>query len=223
MIHLSPSVLGADFGNLKANIEMTKKAGADYLHLDIMDGMFVPSISFGMPLVGSLRRQISDMQFDVHMMVEAPERYIKEIAECGADWITIHAEATPHLDRAVQMIHECGKKAGIAINPSTPLSVLDCRLGQVDMILIMSVNPGFGGQKLIPYTLDKIRQLHQILLEKGLREKVDIQIDGGVTVENLPQVLEAGANVIVAGSAVFKGDIEANTKAFLDIIKEQKK
>lgn len=219
MIHISPSILSADVSNLKENIISTKKAGADYLHLDVMDGMFVPSISFGMPVIKGLRG-VSDQIFDVHMMVQAPERYIKEMAECGADWITVHVEATPHVDRAIQMIHECGKKAGISLNPSTSLSALEWILPEVDMVLIMGVNPGFGGQKLIPYTVEKIRVLHQILLERGLRDKIDIQIDGGVTISNVRDILEAGANVIVAGSAIFKDDVEANARAFVQIAKE---
>jgi ribulose-phosphate 3-epimerase len=188
-----------------------------YIHLDVMDGAFVPSISFGMPVIGSLRG-CTDRIFDVHMMVEEPGRYINDMKEAGADLICVHAEACNHLDRTINQIKEAGLKAGVALNPATPLSVLDFILPEVDMVLIMTVNPGFGGQKFIPYTLDKVRALRRICRERDL--ETDIQVDGGVTCDNVRELIEAGANVFVAGSAVFKGNAAANTKAFLKIFEE---
>lgn len=182
-----------------------------------MDGTFVPSISFGMPVIERLR-PVTDRVFDVHMMVEEPGRYVEDMKKAGADLICVHQEACRHLDRTVNQIKELGLKAAVALNPATPVSTLSCILDQLDMALIMSVNPGFGGQKFIPYTLEKIRQLRRMSDERGLN--LDIQVDGGVGLGNVRQVIEAGANVIVAGSAVFKGDAAANTKAFLEIFKE---
>ena len=177
----------------------------------------MPSISFGMPVIERLR-PVTDRVFDVHMMVEEPGRYVEDMKKAGADLICVHQEACRHLERTVNQIKELGLKAAVALNPATPVSTLSCILDQLDMALIMSVNPGFGGQKFIPYTLEKIRQLRRMSDERGLN--LDIQVDGGVGLGNVRQVIEAGANVIVAGSAVFKGDAAANTKAFLEIFKE---
>lgn len=210
---LSPSLLAADFSRLAEDIRNVEEAGAQYLHLDVMDGAFVPSISFGMPVIQSLRKN-SNMTFDVHLMIENPDRYLDEFAAIGADILTVHAEACTHLDRTIQKIHQLGKKAGVALNPATPLSVIEWVLPEVDMVLLMSVNPGFGGQKYIPYVTDKIRALHAMVDERGL--ETDIEVDGGVSLANVSSVLEAGANVMVAGSAVFRGDAAENVKAFLE-------
>ena len=210
---LSPSLLAADFSRLAEDIRNVEEAGAQYLHLDVMDGAFVPSISFGMPVIQSLRK-ISNMTFDVHLMIENPDRYLDEFAAIGADILTVHAEACTHLDRTIQKIHQLGQKAGVALNPATPLSVIEWVLPEVDMVLLMSVNPGFGGQKYIPYVTDKIRALRAMMDGRGL--ETDIEVDGGVSLANVSSVLEAGANVMVAGSAVFRGDAAENVKAFLE-------
>lgn len=214
---LAPSLLAADFGRLGDQVRAVDEAGAAYLHLDVMDGAFVPSISFGMPVIAGLR-ELTDKVFDVHMMVEEPGRYVEDMRKCGADLITVHAEACTHLDRVINQIREGGMRAGVALNPATPVSALDCVLDQVDMVLIMSVNPGFGGQKLIPYTLKKVEAVRRMMEGRGLHG--DIQVDGGISPANVRQVLEAGANVIVAGSAVFGQDPAARTREFLEIFKE---
>lgn len=220
MFLLAPSILGADFKHLEQQVREAADAGAQYIHLDVMDGDFVPSISFGMPVISSLR-SCTDKVFDVHMMVREPGRYIGDMKEAGADIITVHAEACTHLDRTVNQIKEAGLKAGVVLNPATPVHVLDCILDQVDMVLIMSVNPGFGGQKFIPYTLEKIRSLRRMCDERGLA--MDIEVDGGVTCDNVRELMAAGANVFVAGSAIFKGNVAANTKAFLKIFEEEER
>lgn len=217
MIILSPSILGADFKRLGEQVQEVAAAGAQYIHLDVMDGAFVPSISFGMPVIESLR-SCTDHVFDVHMMVEEPGRYVADMKKAGADLICVHQEACVHLDRTINQIKEAGMKAAVALNPATPVETLNVILPEVDMVLLMSVNPGFGGQKFIPYTLEKIRALRQMVNERGLSTR--IEVDGGVTTANVRQVIEAGADVIVAGSAVFKGNAAENTKAFLEIFKD---
>ncbi len=212
---LSPSILAADFANLGRDIRIADEAGAQYIHFDVMDGAFVNNISFGIPVLKSVRK-ITDCVLDVHLMIEHPERYVHEFAEAGADIITVHAEATDHLDAVIEMIKKEKVMAGVALNPSTPLSEIEYILPKVDMVLIMSVNPGFGGQAFIPYCLDKISDLSRLLDKKGL--KTDIEVDGGVTLQNVSEIVEAGANIIVAGSAVFNGDIAKNVSDFLDLI-----
>ena len=217
---IAPSLLAADFSRLGEDVKKVADAGAEYIHLDVMDGAFVPSISFGMPVIEKLRG-CTDKVFDVHMMVEEPGRYVPDIKKAGADIICVHQEACKHLDRTINQIKEAGCKAAVALNPATPVETLSCILDQADMFLIMSVNPGFGGQKFIPYTVEKIKKLRQMLDEAGL--KTDIQVDGGVSAANVRTLIEAGANVFVAGSAVFKNDAAANTKEFLEIFKEYEK
>lgn len=214
---LSPSLLAANFGSLETELQNITNGGARYLHIDVMDGKFVPSISFGMPVIKSIR-EITELIFDVHLMVDNPERYINEFADCGADIITIHAESTSHLNRAVMAVKELGLKVGVALNPATPLSVLEYVLDDVDMVLIMTVNPGFGGQKYISEMTDKIRELRSMVKKRNL--DLDIEVDGGIKLDNVKKVLAAGANVIVAGSAVFGRATEDNTKAFMKILND---
>ena len=207
---LAPSILSADFNRLGEQIQRVEKAECRWLQIDIMDGMFVPSISFGMPVVKSIRKE-SSLYFDVHMMVKDPERYVEEFQSCGADMITVHAEACRDLAETVKKIHETGADAGVAVNPDTPLSAVTDVMDQVEMILIMSVYPGFGGQKYIPESTERIRTLRRMLDEKGL-EHVHIQVDGGINRATIDEVLAAGANIIVAGSAVFGSNIEQNVR-----------
>ncbi|SFO19166.1 ribulose-phosphate 3-epimerase [Pseudobutyrivibrio sp. JW11] len=210
---LAPSILSADFGILKQQLEVIDEAGAQYVHFDVMDGVFVPSISFGLPVLKTIRKY-TDRMMDVHLMIVDPERYVKDFAEAGADIITVHAEACKHLDATIELIKASGAMAGVAINPATPLSAISHVLEKVDMVLIMTVNPGFGGQSLIPYTLDKVRELSQLLNQKGL--KIDIEVDGGINKDTIEDALDAGANIIVAGSAVFNGDISANVETLME-------
>lgn len=206
---LSPSILAADFSVLGKQIREAESAGAQYLHIDVMDGSFVPSISFGMPVVSSIRG-LTDMVFDVHLMIEKPERYVEEFARIGADIITFHLEATDRPDEVIANIHSLGKKAGLSIKPATPVEAVLPFIEGIDMLLVMTVEPGFGGQSYIPASTGRIRRARELFGQHGLQ--TDIQVDGGITVDNVHVALEAGANVIVAGSAVFRGDIGANVK-----------
>lgn len=218
MIKLAPSILAADFSKLGEEIELIDKAGADYIHIDVMDGSYVPSISLGMPVIESIR-PLTSKPFDVHLMIKEPDRYVEEFAKIGSDIITVHAEACLHLDSTIQKIKKLGKKAGVVLNPATSLTVLDYVLEEVDMVLLMSVNPGFGGQAYIPYVTKKIAMLREISDRRGL--KLDIEVDGGVSLSNINEILNAGANVIVAGSSVYKGNPIENIKAFKEIFDRQ--
>ncbi len=209
---LSPSILSSDFGRLGEDVRTVDEAGAEYIHIDVMDGMFVPSITIGIPVVKSLRNY-TDKVLDVHLMIEDPDRYIVEFAKAGADIITVHEEACTHLDRTVELIKSQSVMASVALNPATSIHTLDYILPKLDMVLIMSVNPGFGGQKFIPYSLDKIRDIKSVIDRRGLN--VDIEVDGGVNLDNVTDVINAGANIIVAGSAVFNGDAASNVRAFM--------
>ena len=215
MNQLAPSILSADFAALGADIKKAEAAGARYLHIDVMDGHFVPSLSLGFPVIKAIRK-LTDMVFDVHLMIDNPDTYIAEFAAAGADIITVHAEVCPHLNRTIASIKEKGVKAGVVLNPSTPLSALDYILEDLDMVLLMTVNPGFGGQKYIESCTRKIAELRQMITERGLN--IDIEVDGGIKLSNVQKVLDAGANIIVAGSAVFEGDIEQKVKDFLKVL-----
>ena len=215
--NIAPSLLAADFFDLSSQMKILKEGNIEVLHLDVMDGMFVPSISFGMPVISSLRKSV-DFFFDVHMMVENPERYIEDFYNSGADGITIHFEACKHIDRTISQIKSLGLRSGISINPATPVSFLENIVSEVDMVLIMSVNPGFGGQKFIPYSLDKIRELSKMREKKN--PKLLIQVDGGVGVDNIKALSDGGVDEFVAGSSVFKGDILKNIKALNDALGE---
>lgn len=215
---LSPSVLSADFTILGEQIRILEECGIRYIHYDVMDGCFVPSISFGMPVLKCIRK-FTDCTLDAHLMVDDPDRYVEDFRNAGADIITVHAEACRHLDRTIMHIRQTGAKAAVALNPATPLSAIEEVLEQLDMVLIMSVNPGFGGQKYIPYCGDKIRRLREMADKRN--PGLSIQVDGGVNTKTLPEILAAGADNIVAGSAVFNGDIRKNI-ADLTAIMEQK-
>ena len=206
-VRIAPSILSADFSKLGEEVAAIEAAGADWVHIDVMDGHFVPNLTFGAPVVSCLRK-VTKMPFDVHLMVEAPQNYIADFAKAGADILTVHLETAPHLHRVIQAIKEAGLKAAVSLNPSTPLCLLEEILPDLDMVLLMSVNPGFGGQAFIPSSLEKVRKLRQMLDAKGL--KTDIQVDGGVTPDNAAQLMAAGATVLVAGSAVYKAPDMAN-------------
>ncbi|WP_166238101.1 ribulose-phosphate 3-epimerase [Paenibacillus turpanensis] len=202
MIHIAPSILSANFAKLGEEIADVERGGADWIHVDVMDGHFVPNITIG-PLVVQAIRPITRLPLDVHLMIEKPERYIEHFVEAGADIVTVHQEASVHLHRTVERIKELGARAGVALNPATPVELLEPILERLDLVLIMTVNPGFGGQAFIPETLRKLEKLRSMLAEKGLTGKVDVEVDGGINAETAKLVMAAGANVLVAGNAVF--------------------
>jgi ribulose-phosphate 3-epimerase len=197
---IAPSILSADFSRLGEEVEAVTAAGADVIHVDVMDGHFVPNITIG-PLVVKAVRRVTELPLDVHLMIENPDRYLEAFAKAGADWITVHVETGYHLHRTVHRIKELGKKAGVVLNPATPLTTVEYLLGDVDLVMLMSVNPGFGGQSFIPSVLDKIRRLKEMIDERSL--ETGIEVDGGINPETMPQVVAAGANIFVAGSAIF--------------------
>lgn len=215
MNKLAPSILAADFSILGEQIKKVESAGAEYLHIDVMDGSFVPSISFGLPLISSIRKS-TGLTFDVHLMVTEPERFVDQFADAGANILTVHQEACTHLNRTLKHIKERGVKTGVALNPATDISTLKYVLNYVDMILVMSVNPGFGGQEFIPETLEKLKDVKNMVKASG--RDIDIEVDGGITPKNVDTILKAGANVIVSGSSVFRGNITDNVKNFLEIL-----
>ncbi len=215
MIKIAPSILSADFSKLDEQIKLIEKGGADMVHLDVMDGHFVPNITFGAPVIKMLRG-VTDVPFDVHLMIENPERFIDDFVDAGADIITVHAESTVHLHRLIQQIKAHGVKAAVSLNPATPLDVLEYVLEDIDMVLIMSVNPGFGGQSFIPQCKDKIKALKKMIVDKNL--DVEIQVDGGVKLDNIREIMECGADIFVAGSAIFgESDVVEATRAFKNI------
>lgn len=218
MVNIAPSILSADFCNLGEQVKIVEETNTKYLHIDIMDGNFVPNISFGFPIIKALRKN-SKMIFDVHLMIENPSRYVDEFIECGADIITFHYEAERHIDRTINYIKSKGCKVGIALNPATPVSVLENILPSLDMVLIMSVNPGFGGQKFISYSKDKIKEVKRLAKELH-KEDLLIEVDGGVDKNNIKSIVEVGANLLVAGSAVFKENkIKENIKDLNEALK----
>ncbi|MEY8431462.1 ribulose-phosphate 3-epimerase [Lachnospiraceae bacterium 48-42] len=212
---LAPSILSADFKVLGEQMRLTEENGAEYLHFDVMDGMFVPSISFGLPVLASIREATRQIK-DVHLMIQDPVRYVEAFKEAGADFLTIHLEACQDPAAVIHKIHECKMKAGLSICPETDVREAEGFLDQIDMFLMMSVHPGFGGQKFIPESLDRIRAVRKMAEERGL--DLDIEVDGGIYLTNVEEALDAGANVIVAGSAVFNGDPSQNTKKFMEIL-----
>ncbi|MGN0267732.1 MAG: ribulose-phosphate 3-epimerase [Lachnospiraceae bacterium] len=217
MKYLAPSVLSADFSKLGEEVRLVSEAGAEYIHLDVMDGMFVPNITFGAPVIKKIR-PYSDKVFDVHLMIEDPGRYVRDFADAGADIISIHAEACTHLDRNLNQIHDLGLKAGVVLNPATPLSAIEWVLDLADIVMLMTVNPGFGNQKFIPYSVNKLKELKKMITERN--SSTLIELDGGVTLDNCAMLMEAGADILVAGSAVFKNDAAANVRAFHEIMKQ---
>ncbi|MCA1796464.1 MAG: ribulose-phosphate 3-epimerase [Geobacteraceae bacterium] len=212
MVKISPSILSADFASLGEDVQAVERGGADYIHVDVMDGHFVPNITIGAPVVKALR-PVTSLPLDVHLMIEHPDAYIPDFAAAGADIITVHQEAVPHLHRTIQLIHSFGKRAGVSLNPATPVGTLELILAEVDMVLLMTVNPGFGGQSFIPFTLEKIARM-RAMIERSNRN-IELEVDGGVKATNIADIAKAGADVFVAGSAVFNGSDYARNLAEL--------